>query len=124
MRSLRCKKKKLKKKFLHRKKDRETVIGYTFRVGYIYRADCNCSHSLDSVSLRVLKAFKITNKFRSFVVFSVHGPAILVVRFLRRPSFADAFVFAVHSLHVIFCFILIFEVSLLKFSAFFGGMGR
>jgi hypothetical protein len=22
------------------KKDRETVIGYTFRVGYIYRADC------------------------------------------------------------------------------------
>ncbi len=22
------------------KKDRKTVIGYTFRVGYIYRADC------------------------------------------------------------------------------------
>jgi hypothetical protein len=31
----------LKKKFLHRKKYREMVIGYTFRVGYIYRADCN-----------------------------------------------------------------------------------
>jgi hypothetical protein len=41
MRSLRCIKKKVEKKFLHRKKDRETVIGYTFRVGYIYRADCN-----------------------------------------------------------------------------------
>jgi hypothetical protein len=32
-------KKKLGKKFLHGKKDRETVIGYTFRVGYKYRAD-------------------------------------------------------------------------------------
>jgi hypothetical protein len=40
VRSLRCKKKKVEKKFLHRKKDREMVIGYTFRVGYIYRADC------------------------------------------------------------------------------------
>ncbi len=40
MRSLRCEKKKVEKNFLHRKKDREMVIGYTFRVGYIYRADC------------------------------------------------------------------------------------
>ncbi len=32
--------KKSKKKFFNGKKDGETVIGYTFRVGYIYRADC------------------------------------------------------------------------------------
>jgi hypothetical protein len=34
------KKKKVEKQFFNGKKDDETVIGYTSRVGYIYRADC------------------------------------------------------------------------------------
>jgi hypothetical protein len=34
------KKKKVDKKIFTWEKDGEMVIGYTFRVGYIYRADC------------------------------------------------------------------------------------
>ncbi len=40
MGNLGTKKKKVKKNFLHGNKDGDMVIGYTFRVGYIYRADC------------------------------------------------------------------------------------
>ncbi len=59
-----AKRKKLKKKFLHRKKDRETVIGYTFRVGYIYRADFKLLQNLrsDFATSYLLKLCE--NKFR------------------------------------------------------------
>jgi hypothetical protein len=39
--SLSCKKKKSNILFLHGKNGGEILIGYTFRVGYTYRADCN-----------------------------------------------------------------------------------
>jgi hypothetical protein len=37
------KEKSREKKFFNGKKDGERVIGYTFHVGYIYRADCRPS---------------------------------------------------------------------------------
>jgi hypothetical protein len=37
------KRKKLQKSFSHGKKDGKVLIGYTFCVGYTYRADCSAS---------------------------------------------------------------------------------
>jgi hypothetical protein len=48
------KEKSWEKKFLHRKKDCETVIGYTFRVGYIYRADFKLVICIDVLKVSYL----------------------------------------------------------------------
>jgi hypothetical protein len=47
-------KEKSRKKFLHGKKDCEMIIGYTFRVGYIYRAGCTCSDFTNLIILCTL----------------------------------------------------------------------
>ncbi len=57
------KKEKNKKKFFNGKKYGETVIGYTFRVGYIYRADCTVTLTrFKSMSLKVFSQFGLKTK--------------------------------------------------------------